>query len=217
MDIENPIGTPVLAVASGTVVVAGDDHTKAYGPTTDFYGKLVILQLEREYRGRKVFVLYGHLSKVLARVGQRVRAGDVLGEVGMTGIAIGPHLHFEVRVGANTYAHTRNPELWLAPLPGHGTVAGRLVDAQGRPIPEALITLHRIEGPEARWYETRTYVSGAGINPDDEWGENFVLGDVPAGRYILRAHAEGQVFEREVGVKAGRTTFVAIRATKRRG
>ena len=211
VDIGNPSGTPVLAVASGTVFVAGSDQAEVHGLQPDFYGQLVVVQLDREFHERPVFVLYGHLSQVTARVGQRVTTGDVLGEVGMTGVAIGPHLHFEVRVGANTYADTRNPELWLKPLPGHGTIAGQLLDAQGHPIPEVVINFHRAEEPDRRWRETWTYVSDS-VNPDEEWGENFVMGDVPAGSYVLRTRIDGRLYTEEVEVEAGRTSLVSIEA-----
>ncbi len=213
VDMGNPMGTPVLAVAPGTVIVAGTDETQVYGPQPNFYGQLVVVQLDREFHGQPVFVLYGHLSRVVAQVGQRVDAGDVLGEVGMTGVAIGPHLHFEVRVGANTYAHTRNPELWLKPLPGHGTIAGVLLDAQGNPIPEAVINFHRAEAPDRRWREVWTYASNE-VNPDDEWGENFVMGDVPAGDYVLKVSVGGRLYTQEVNVRAGATSFVTIETQK---
>ena len=213
VDMGNPSGTPVLAVASGTVIVAGTDQVEVYGLQPDFYGQLVVVQLDREFHGQPVFVLYGHLSQVTARVGQRVTTGDVLGVVGMTGVAIGPHLHFEVRVGANTYADTRNPELWLKPLPGHGTIAGQLLDAQGHPIPEVVINFHRAEEPDRRWRETWTYVSDE-VNPDEEWGENFVMGDVPAGSYVLKTRIDGRLYTKEVEVEAGRTSLVSIEAQK---
>ncbi len=209
VDIGNPSGTRVLAVAPGTVIVAGTDQTEVYGLQPNFYGQLVVVQLDREFHGQPVFVLYGHLSRVAASVGQQVAAGDVLGEVGMTGVAIGPHLHFEVRVRANTYADTRDPELWLKPLPDHGTIAGQLLDAQGNPIPEALINFHRAEEPDKRWRETWTYTSG-GVNPDEEWGENFVMGDVPAGSYVLKTRVDGRLYAEEVEVEAGKTSLVII-------
>ena len=211
VDMENPIGTPVLAVASGTIIVAGSDQARAYGPKTDFYGQLVVVQLDREFLEQPVFVLYGHLSRVMVQVGQQVARGDVLGEVGLTGIAIGPHLHFEVRVAANAYTHTRNPELWLKPLPGHGTIAGQLLDAQGYPTFEALITFHRAEEPDKRWRETWTYVSDE-VNPDDEWGENFLMGDVPVGSYVLKTRVGGRLYTQEVKVTAGKTSFVTLEA-----
>ena len=76
------MGTPVLAVAPGTIIVAGSDQTRVYGLKPNFYGQLVVVQLDKEFHGQPVFVLYGHLSRVMARVGQRVDTGDVLGEVG---------------------------------------------------------------------------------------------------------------------------------------
>ncbi len=213
VDIQSPTGTPILAVAEGTVIVAGDDHSKAYGPTTDFYGNLVIVRLDRDFHGQPVFCLYGHLSRVIARVGQRVKPGDVLGEVGETGVAMGPHLHFEVRVGGNTYADTRNPELWLEPLPGHGTIAGKVLGADGEPIPEALITFHRAEAPDERWREAWTYPAYE-VNPDEDWGENFAMGDVPVGTYILRVRIGGMIYTREVEVLEGETSFVVIQGVK---
>ena len=210
VEFENSAGTPVLAVAAGEVVVAGDDAKRAYGPYTDFYGQLVVVELDRRLHDQPVFTLYAHLSEVGVQVGQRVAPGDVLGTVGMTGVALGPHLHFEVRVGANTYDHTRNPELWLKPLPGHGTIAGQVVDAQGEPIPQALILLHKAEASDRPWREVESY--GPGVNPDDGWGENFLFGDVPAGSYVIKTVIEGLVYTREVEVKAGKTTFVSIKA-----
>ncbi len=209
VDIGNPSGTPVLAVASGMVIVAGNDLSVVYGLKPNFYGQLVVVQLDREFHEQPVFILYGHLSRVTAHVAQRVDKGDVLGEVGMTGVAIGPHLHFEVRVGANSYDNTRNPELWLKPLPSHGTIAGQLLDAQGNPIPEVVINFHQAESPDRRWLEAWTYASD-GVNPDEEWGENFVMGDVPAGSYVLKTRIGGRLYIQEVTVEAEKTSLVII-------
>jgi len=212
VDIINPTGTTVVAVASGVVVVAGDDGTTAVGPWTDFYGNVVMVELDRPYEGEPLYVLYGHLSEVLAAAGQRVATGDVLGKVGATGIALGPHLHFEVRVGGPTYAHTRNPELWIAPFPEFGTIAGRLSDPQGDLVPQTLVTFHRAETPDERWRETRTYYVEAGIAPDPEWGENFSLGDVPPGEYVIKTRVNGRLYVRDVTVEAGQTALVVIQA-----
>lgn len=211
VDIENPMGTPVLAAAGGKVVFAGSDVKlkPPIGPWPDFYGNAVIVELERRYRDRPVFCVYGHLSKVLVREGEKVEAGQVLGLVGMTGIALGPHLHFEVRVGENSYENTRNPELWLEPFPENGTLAGRLVDAGGCPISKAILTLRSLDDPERGAREVWTYIEGR-ANPDDEWGENFVAGDLPAGRYILEGTVRGHLVRRTVEISAGKTTFVAI-------
>jgi len=209
VDMVNPMGTQVLAAADGTVVVVGDDLNEVYGARTDFYGNLIVVRLDRQYQGELLFTLYGHLSKMLVETGQRVQAGDVLGEVGMTGVAMGPHLHFEIRVGENLYASTRNPELWIEPLEGRGTIAGRLVDASGDFVPETLITVHLGSAPDEPWQETTTYPRDQ-VNPDDDWKENFVLGDVPPGNYVLRTQVGEHYYAVDVEVEEGKTTLVII-------
>src|SRR5262245_7687287 len=88
IDIPAAKGTPVGAAAAGRVVFA------AVG---DGFGKLVVLEHARGVRTR-----YGHLSKITVRVGEYVKARGMVGRVGATGEASGPHLHFEVLVrGAN--------------------------------------------------------------------------------------------------------------------
>lgn len=209
VDIPNPQGTPVLAVAPAVVIFAGSDAHVAFGPYLDFYGQLVILRLDEPYREQPLYVLYGHLSAVHVQEGEHVTRGQPLGAVGMTGIAMGPHLHLEVRLAANDYESTRNPGLWLEPLPGHGTLAGRLLEREGRTLPETSVLIYGGEDAEL-WRVVPVYAADAGIHPDDQWGENFLLADVPAGRYRLAAQVEGQVVSQQVIVEAGGTTFVDL-------
>ncbi len=75
-------------------------------------------------RDRRSIPIYAHMSKIIAVVGQHVETGDVLGLVGDTGATTGPHLHFEVRLGENTFYSTYNPELWMAPPQGWGVLVG---------------------------------------------------------------------------------------------
>jgi hypothetical protein len=63
------------------------------------------------------------------------------------------------------------------------------------------------EGP---WPPTTVYADEPGLNPDDEWGENFVFGDVLVGRYRLTARVDGRVVSREITVEEGRTVFVVL-------
>ena len=210
-DFPNPLGAPVFAAAKGRVSVAGSDERVLYGERVGFYGQLVIIQLERLYHGQKVYLLYGHLSKVHVHFLQEVEEGDLIGEVGMTGVAIGPHLHLEVRVGHNRYEHTRNPELWLRPLTGKGSLVGILVDDQGHPIPDHSLTIYRSEVSNRRWQDATTYPSSE-VNPDDQWQENFALGDVPGGEYVVKTYVDGRLYTAEVTVQAGEMTHVAIEA-----
>jgi murein DD-endopeptidase MepM/ murein hydrolase activator NlpD len=214
VEFENRSGTPVIAVAPGTVVVAGDDALIAYGPALSFYGNLVVIQLTEPYRGQPVFVLYGHLSQVAVRVGQAVQTGDKLGEVGFTGIAIGPHLHFEVRVGANDYASTRNPELWLKPLPYNGqpwgVIAGRVVDTNGNLLFNLTVAIRpiQIDYEVQRNRFITTYV-GDGVNGDEALQENFAIGDMPLGIYRVSVNTT-KPYEQTITVEAGRISWVTF-------
>lgn len=203
-----PQNRPIQAVADGTVIVAGDDSNEVFGLSKNFYGNLVVVQLDRRYNGQPVFNLYGHLDRVAVQPGQRVHTGEIVGEVGMTGVALGPHLHFEVRVGQNDYWHTRNPELWIKPRPGTGTIAGRALDHDGRPLGQGLISLHPANTHNSFWRQTEIY--GEGVNPDDALSENFLFGDVPAGDYILQLFQSSASIP--VHVTAGETVVVVIRA-----
>ena len=84
IDIEAPYGTPVRATADGDVSGA------SLGAG---YGREVVLD-----HGHDVITVYGHLSSVVAIPGQHVILGQIIGYVGQTGRATGPHLHYEVRV-----------------------------------------------------------------------------------------------------------------------
>ncbi len=82
LDFAAPYGTPVHATGSGVVAQAG-----WMGP----YGLAVLLDHAEGYQ-----TLYGHLSRLLVRPGERVERGQVLGYVGSTGRSTGPHLHYSV-------------------------------------------------------------------------------------------------------------------------
>ncbi|MCL4826625.1 MAG: M23 family metallopeptidase [Caldilinea sp.] len=216
LDIANRWGTPVQAGATGTVVFAGLDDPIPMGPYPNFYGNTVVIQLDRKLpvAGGEIdaFVLYGHLSRVTVAQGQRVEPNDIVGEVGMTGIAIGPHLHVEMRVGENTYQNSVNPYLWLKPAPGEGVVAVRLVTADGRSWPGARLTLARFENGRAVWGRLiETYLDNENIIPNPSWGENGAMGDVPAGYYVLIGNVNGEAVRAEFFVREGQTTFVEIR------
>jgi murein DD-endopeptidase MepM/ murein hydrolase activator NlpD len=85
LDIAAPMGAPVVAPAAG-VVVAIDSQGG--------YGLLVAVD-----HGHGVVTRYAHLSRVHVRVGQTVTRGQLLANVGNSGLSTGPHLHYEIRVG----------------------------------------------------------------------------------------------------------------------
>jgi murein DD-endopeptidase MepM/ murein hydrolase activator NlpD len=205
VEFVNPEGTPVLAAAEGLVIVAGTDFQQTYADYPYYYGNLVIIEHQFPEVDVPVFTLYGHLSAVQTQVGAYVQAGDQIGAVGYTGVAEWSHLHFEVRVGENTYRHTRNPELWLRPHSDENGVAnaalgGRILDEYGTPIYIPNVVVERL-GPDSQVVETiyvETYADFS-MNGDDQWGENFAIGDLPPGSYRVGLVAYGlQTWEIEL-------------------
>ena len=98
-------GTPIMAAGDGRVITSG---------VQGGYGNTVILQ-----HGGNITTLYAHMSRIhsRARVGNRVRQGEIIGYVGMTGLATAPHLHYEYRVNG-VHKNPRTVELPQAdPVP----------------------------------------------------------------------------------------------------
>ena len=212
IDFPNAQGTRVLAVGDGLVVVAGDDKFKKYGWVGGFYGNLVVIEHQVPGYNEPVYTLYGHLFKVIAQVGQQVKTGDLIGLVGSTGIAIGSHLHLEVRIGKNDYKSTRNPELWLAPPPGMGVLAGRVLDARAQVV-KSTINVQRLENGKIlpdHIFLAVTYAHES-LNGDDVLAENFAVGELAAGEYRLTLIYNGKVYEKRVKIAAGMLTVVEFR------
>jgi murein DD-endopeptidase MepM/ murein hydrolase activator NlpD len=211
VEFPNASGTPVHAVADGVVIFAGSDKTLLISPWSNFYGNAVVI--EHPYDGRFLYSLYGHLLKADVAIGQKVEAGEKIGEVGATGAAIGSHLHFEVRLDENDYASTRNPELWLMPLAGDGALVIRVTDGGGNPLGIQLNVqrvledgmLEPVAQPEA--YHTNEKYP---VSPDDLYRENFALNDLVAGNYRLTFVYSGKVVERLVEVESGKLTLATI-------
>jgi len=86
IDIANQSGGQIMAADSGTVVVAG-------WPDNSGYGNRIMIDHGNGYR-----TLYAHLSKISVVVGQTVKRGNVIGQMGSTGRSTGTHLHFEIRM-----------------------------------------------------------------------------------------------------------------------
>ncbi len=208
VEFANPLGVPLVAVAPGIIYYAGTDLERQFGPQLDFYGNLVVLQLAEAWQGRPVFALYGHMDQIVVSAGQAVNAGDLLGTVGASGVALGPHLHLEVRLdNPDSYWTTRNPELWVAPGAGRGTLAVRVTNASGQYLPGRRVTIVCSDGA-ARFLDTYW---DPGVNPDDGYGENAALTDVPAGFCELETTVEGQVLRANTPLQAGAVNFVWLR------
>jgi murein DD-endopeptidase MepM/ murein hydrolase activator NlpD len=210
IDIQAGHGTLIMAVGDGTVVHAASDKTRQLGPWPDFYGQAVLIEHDRRWEGLPVYTLYGHVSETLVQPGQQVKAGDPIARVGQLGVALGPHLHLEVRVGADSYYDTRNPDLWVRPDPGYGVIAGRVVDHQGYYVPQQLVTLHRANESGEFWRQTYTYPDNV-VNSDKFYGETFTFSDVPIGRYLVKTFFDGRQLTLPVTVNNQATSFVMLK------
>lgn len=95
LDIGASTGTPIYAAAGGTVTAAGYSGS---------YGYMIKIS-----HGNGVETLYAHCSQLIAKSGQKVTQGQLIGKVGETGNVTGPHLHFEVRKNGTIY----NPQNYV--------------------------------------------------------------------------------------------------------
>lgn len=84
LDIGGAMGQPIFAAKEGTVILAGWNGG---------YGNTVVID-----HGDGITTLYGHQSQLNVSTGMNVSRGDIIGQVGSTGLSTGPHLHFEVRL-----------------------------------------------------------------------------------------------------------------------
>ena len=100
IDIGAPAGTEIRAAADGTVLYSGDQQTG--------YGNLIIIS-----HAKDMITVYAHNQKNLVKDNDKVKQGQVIGKVGSTGRATGPHLHFEIR----KRTRPRNPLFFLPKKP----------------------------------------------------------------------------------------------------
>jgi murein DD-endopeptidase MepM/ murein hydrolase activator NlpD len=206
VDIDATEGTPILAAGPGTVVSADWGlFTEVPGNITDPYGQAVVIKHDFGYKGQPLYTIYAHMSKIIAVAGQHVETGDVLGLVGATGATTGPHLHFEVRWGGNTFYHTYNPELWMAPPQGWGVLVGRITDEKGNLLNQYPFEVRPMPS-EVPLRKVNTYAKGA-VNPDPYYQENLVLSDLPAGLYKITVRYKDKDQQTWVDIYPGQVTY----------
>jgi hypothetical protein len=220
VEFNNQDGTPVHAIGDGVVVYAGRAERGAL---------TVAIRHDTTVAGaagrRNVFSVYYHNNALTTRVGDRVKAGDVISRVGHTGRATNDHLHLEVHASPtdsvsaivdslNRFpAYTTNPELWIRPLAGTGIVAGQVFDSAGASVPQARVYgLVKPEPRETPFSFAETY--GNRTHPHPLYGEHFAVGDVPPGEYVLGVEIQGRKVLRRIRVEAGKLTWVEFRPAR---
>jgi murein DD-endopeptidase MepM/ murein hydrolase activator NlpD len=205
----NKFGTPVYAAADGVVIFAGPDKVAVYSPWPNYYGNVVVIQ-----HADDLYTLYAHLSVIAVEVGQNVQVGEQIGEVGQTGVAIGSHLHFEVRrVDVENYFSTQNPELWLVPNQNEigqplGAIQISVLNSENHLVKHAEYTIQYFVGlsqPTDQIYYGATY--SADMLTGDE---NAGRGDLRPGKYRIALQYNGQLSERWVEVESGKLTQVVF-------
>lgn len=148
IDVAYSSGTPIYNQGpGGTVTFAGPGGLSQFGNDPapgDAYGNVVVV---RQNWQPTTWCLYAHMLALPAvNAGEQVAPGQLLGYVGETGDASGPHLHFEVRQGADLYGKDVNPTAWLQQVQtsaagtsvaaaGSSTQASSAITSSGVPIP----------------------------------------------------------------------------------
>lgn len=191
VDLAAPTGTPIAAALGGNVTTAG-----WYGG----YGNAVVID-----SGNGIDITYGHMSQVLAQVGQTVQKGAQIGLVGSTGNSTGPHLHFEMhqngsRIDPQPYIEgagiaagsplasaiqsAYNARMGLSSAMSIGNIAYDISAGAAQWTPQVLQALQML-GQPADLLQGVLYAiqseSGGNPNARNDWDSNAAIGQNSAG------------------------------------
>ncbi len=97
VDLAAPVGTPIYASASGSVTIS-----KSNGTWNGGYGNFVVISHNNDTQ-----TLYAHMKKTTVDAGDRVKQGQLIGYVGISGLTTGPHVHFEIRGARNPFSSVK--------------------------------------------------------------------------------------------------------------
>ena len=110
MDIGGaPIGTPVFAAADGKIIAVDNNDRNAWNKYQ--YGKYILIEHDNN-----LTTIYAHLSAQVVQKNSLVKRGDLIGYVGKTGYATGPHLHFGVYWAPSVLMKSIPPAEGLVPI-----------------------------------------------------------------------------------------------------
>jgi hypothetical protein len=205
IDIAGALGDPILAAAAGKVVFAGYGLLNGANDSKDPYGLAVMIRHTFSYEGYTIYSVYAHLKKVTVDKGVWVEPGDKVGEIGMTGNTSGPHVHFEIRIENAAGDKVQNPELWIAPLIGHGVLAGRVETTLDMLMTTKSLWLRSLE--TGKTWTIVTYAPKT-KQVDDYYRENFTIGDLPVGQYEISTYYNWKLYKETIFIAPGAVNFV---------
>ncbi len=205
IDISGALGDSVLAAAGGKVIFAGNGLLNGANDSEDPYGLAVMIRHSFSYEGYTIYSVYAHLAKVTVAKGDWVESGNQVGVIGMTGNTSGPHLHFEIRVENAAGDKVQNPELWLAPLIGHGVLAGRVETTYGMLMTTKTLGLKSLE--TGKTWKIITYAPKT-KQLDDYYQENFTVGDLPVGWYEISTTYNWGVYKETLYIAPGAINYI---------
>lgn len=207
IDIPLKVGSPIYAAGAGRVAWSGYGLMSGEYNPDDPYGLAVVIRHDFGYQGQTLYTVYGHLSETHLVVGQPIETAEIVGLSGATGKVTGPHLHFEVRIGDNSFSRSRNPELWIVPPQGWGILVGQLKTYEDLWLQRLKVLIRSLDSGERYW--VATYGDGP-INRDPYYDENLVIGDLPAGWYRILIPGETSQ-HLDIEILPGRVSFFRYR------
>ncbi len=205
-DIKAPLHTPILAAADGKVVFAGYGLLTGAGNKEDPYGIAVVIRHNLSFQNRTILTVYAHMEKTTVQQGDWVKSGEQIGSVGLTGATTGPHLHIEIRLedGENDNEYeTQNPELWIVPPVGYGVLAGRFMTTGGELQGQKQVWVKSIDTGQI-WTMVTYSIRMTRVDP--YYKENFLLNNLPAGKYEISTYYFG-LQAQIVEIHPGAVTF----------
>ena len=208
VDFDAPLHTPIVAAADGKIVFTGFGLAIGKGNTQDPYGMAVVIRHNFSFNGQSILTVYGHMEKIVVVEGQHVKQGDVIGYVGLTGNTTGPHVHFEIRLEKDDTYTIQNPELWMAPPTDCGVLVGQFKNSYNDYLLSKQVLIKSLETGKTR--VVYTYAAQDVMN-DENYQENFVLGDLPAGKYEITFLNNYQYYVFNITISPGAITYVKFK------
>lgn len=207
LDFASPSGTSVYSTYAGKVITKADLGNSSYGK---YY---VIESTHPQYSTVKFYHLYCHMSSQSSSitVGTTYPAGTYLGLSGASGNVTGPHLHYEIRMGANSWYSQRNPEGLLARSNSnnYGALNGRVLTSSGSYARNKRIS-GATKGTDINYGASYSYYVMADGNPfpdESAYNVNYYIARINTGNITL--NYDNGARTRSVTVSSNTDSFIS--------